>query len=74
MTRLRTAARLSTGARVVIPKAIRDRMGIGPGDTILFEVRDGEGVVRRVPLAVGNPFALFTEWSGPADAEAYEDF
>ena len=72
---MQAAARLSSKSQVVIPKAVRDRMGIGPGDTLLFEVRDGEIVVRRAPRMVADdPFAVFTEWPGPADTKAYDDF
>jgi len=74
MTRVEAAARLSSKAQVVIPKAVRDRLGVAPGDLIVFEVRDGEVVVRRALRPVSDdPFALFSEWSGPADSEAYDD-
>jgi antitoxin PrlF len=68
------AAKLSARARAVIPKEVRDRLGVGPGDSIESEERDGEVVVRaaRRPSA-GDPFALFTEWASEADEEAYAD-
>jgi antitoxin PrlF len=59
---------------VTVPKAIREAIGVAPGDLMVFEVRDGEVIVRRVPEAAGDdPFAVFTEWSSRADAEAYDD-
>ncbi len=73
MTRV-SGARLSTKAQLVIPKRIRDRLGIGPGDRVLFLERDGEVVIRPAPREGGeDPFALFTEWSGEADEQAYGD-
>jgi len=33
--------------QVVIPKKIRDRLGIHPGDVVLFSLGDGEVKVRR---------------------------
>jgi antitoxin PrlF len=75
MTRLEAIARLSSKSQVAIPKPVRDRMGVGPGDLIVFEVRNGKVVVRRAPRAVTDiPLAMFTEWSGPADSEAYNEF
>jgi antitoxin PrlF len=68
------SARLSTKAQLVIPKSIRDRLGIGPGDRVLFVEREGEVVIRAVPREAGeDPFALFTEWSSEADERAYDD-
>jgi AbrB family looped-hinge helix DNA binding protein len=33
--------------QVVVPKAIRDEVGLQPGDPIEFELRDGEVVLSR---------------------------
>jgi AbrB family looped-hinge helix DNA binding protein len=33
--------------QVVLPKAMRDRLGIRPGDEVVFDDRDEEIVVRR---------------------------
>jgi antitoxin PrlF len=73
MTKVITA-RLSAKAQTVIPKAIRDQLGVGPGDVIVFEVRDGEVVLRplRRPSS-DDPFAVFHEWSSAADEDAYRD-
>jgi antitoxin PrlF len=74
MGRVEASAKLSSKSQVVIPKAVRERIGVGPGDVIVFEVRDDEAVVRRAPKAAqDDPFAVFTEWASPADAEAYDD-
>lgn len=67
-------ARVSTKAQIVIPKRVRDQMGIAPGDLLLFEVREGELIVRRAPKPTADdPFAVFHEWAGAADTDAYED-
>ena len=67
-------ARLSAKAQTVIPKPIRDRLGVGPGDVIVFEIRDGEVVLRPLRrTARDDPFAVFHEWSGAADEDAYRD-
>ena len=68
-------AKLSAKAQTVIPKVIREKLGVGAGDTILFEERDGEIVIRAVRREpADDPFAVFTEWAGEADERAYVDF
>lgn len=67
-------SRLSVKAQMVLPRAVRDHLGIGPGDVIEYELREGCAVVRplRHPeRPADDPFAVFTEWSGPADEEDY---
>jgi antitoxin PrlF len=74
MRRVEASAKLSSNSQVVVPKAVRERISVGPGDLIVFEERDSEVVVRRAPRAAhDDPFAVFTEWASPADAEAYDD-
>lgn len=74
MTGQAATARVSAKSQVVIPKEVRERAGIGPGDILVFEVRGNEVVMRPVPKApTDDPFAVFTEWSSPADEEAYAD-
>lgn len=67
-------ARLSAKSQTVIPKSVRDKLGVGPGDLLLFEERGGQIVVRAFrPASADDPFALFTEWAGEEDEEAYAD-
>jgi antitoxin PrlF len=70
----RVTAKLSARARASIPKEVRERLGVGPGDTIEFEEQGGEVVVRAAARpVVDGPFAVFTEWASEADEEAYAD-
>jgi len=47
------AARLSTKGQLVVPKVIRDRLGVHPGDKVDFVVRDnGDVVIRPVVVDV----------------------
>ncbi|MDP2794644.1 MAG: AbrB/MazE/SpoVT family DNA-binding domain-containing protein [Sulfurisoma sp.] len=45
--------KMSEGGRVVIPAEIRHSLGLKEGDTVLFDLRDGEVVLttRRARLA-----------------------
>lgn len=51
----REKVKLGDGGRIVIPAAMRDAMGVRPGDTLVLEVIDGElhvlgeaGLVSRI--------------------------
>jgi antitoxin PrlF len=70
----RLTSRLSSRSRVVVPRAIRERLRIGPGDAIVFEERGGDVVIRSVKQSPrADPFAAFSEWSSDADEDAYRD-
>jgi AbrB family looped-hinge helix DNA binding protein len=51
--------RIGTKGQVVIPKALRDRARLQPGDEVEFELRDEEIVLvaRRHPAGLGSRFA-----------------
>ena len=43
---MRARAKLSAKSQTVIPKLVRDRLGVGPGDMVEFELIDDRVVVR----------------------------
>ncbi len=47
MTRMKVGAK----GQVVIPKAVRDRLDLRPGDEVVVDALDGEARVRRVTRA-----------------------
>lgn len=51
--------RVGAKGQVVIPKAIRDRVNLHPGDEVDFELRDQQIVLvaRRRPNGLGGRFA-----------------
>ncbi|OZI46937.1 AbrB/MazE/SpoVT family DNA-binding domain-containing protein [Bordetella genomosp. 5] len=48
MTDERTSAKLSTGGRVTIPRAIREQLSLRPGDRLQFELRADGTLEARV--------------------------
>ena len=42
MVRIRILRKIGPKGQIVIPKIIRDYLGIKPGDTVVMEVREGE--------------------------------
>lgn len=78
------ASVVSRGGRVVIPKPLRDKLGLKEGDTVLFALRDGEVVLttrigglerarallsRRVPEGVSLVDELIAERRAEAARE-----
>jgi AbrB family looped-hinge helix DNA binding protein len=51
--------RIGAKGQVVIPKTLRDRVHLQPGDEVEFELRDEEIVLtaRRTPVGLGGRFA-----------------
>jgi antitoxin PrlF len=65
-------SRVSVKSQTVLPKQVREALGIGPGDTVRYRITDQGVLIDRAP-ARDDPFAAFSEWAGAADDEAYDD-
>jgi len=68
----KTTARVTSKAQLVLPKAVRDQLKVGPGDSVVFHYGP-EGVRIEKMLTEDDPFATFREWNSEADDEAYRD-
>ena len=70
-------SKLSSQGQVTVPKAIRDRLALEPGDLVAYEVVGDRVVLSRVdPFDKAYHAALSTtleEWNSPEDDEAFED-
>jgi AbrB family looped-hinge helix DNA binding protein len=67
--------RITAKSQTTIPRAVRAALGIGPGDSVTYEIRGKEVVMKRAPepakdLFVAN-FSTFTEWDSEADRIGY---
>jgi AbrB family looped-hinge helix DNA binding protein len=56
---MRLKAKVGTKGQAVIPKEVRDILGIGPGDEVVFEVGDREATIR--PAERGSGVSELTE-------------
>ena len=65
-------ARLGRKAQVVLPKQVREALGLKPGDRIAFVVDGADVRVAHVPEGV-EPFEHFSEWASEADTKGYSD-
>lgn len=73
MSRRRFTSRLTSRSRTIIPAAVRERLGVGPGDVLRYvETVDGI-LIEKARKREDDPFATFSEWATEADDEAYAD-
>ncbi len=67
-------SKLSVKSQTVLPREVRKRLKVAPGDRLRYLV-DDRGV--RIEKAAGapddDPFAAFSEWSTEVDEEAFAD-
>ena len=65
-------SKVTTKSQTVIPLAVREQLGIKPGDRLRYDMTPDGIRIRKAERAVeDDPFAVFTEWSGEADEKAY---
>jgi AbrB family looped-hinge helix DNA binding protein len=43
------AARMSSKGQITVPKSVRDALGIGEGDNVVFRVEGNRAVLARTP-------------------------
>jgi AbrB family looped-hinge helix DNA binding protein len=75
---MNVTAKLSSKAQTVLPKEVRRKLGVEPGDTIRFRDTDHGIIVEKLEARPANgdgtdPFAVFTEWASPEEDEAWKD-
>lgn len=71
-------AKVSSKAQTVLPRQVREKLGIKPGDTLRFRDTEQGVVIEKEDVAalpddIGDPFAAFTEWATPEEDEAWKD-
>jgi antitoxin PrlF len=69
-------SRITSKAQTTVPRAIRQALGVGPGDRLVWESENGRATVKRLVLVdtrepFVNNFSTFTEWADDLDDEAF---
>jgi len=63
---------VTSKSQTVIPKAIRVKMGLKPGDHIRYSVKGDKVEIEKLgDREPFDPFASFTEWASDADDKAF---
>ena len=65
-------SKVTSKSQTVIPREVREKLGLKPGDRLRYSITD-KGVVidRALTQTEDDPFAVFSEWSSEADEKAY---
>ena len=67
-------SKVSVKSQTVLPREVRERLRIAPGDQIRYILDDsGVRIEKGSAAEEGDPFNAFTEWASEADDEAYAD-
>jgi antitoxin PrlF len=74
-TRLPCAfSKVSVKSQTVIPREVRERLRLKPGDTLRYRMTEDGVLLDKAPAnEADDPFATFSEWSTEADEKAYGD-
>ena len=65
-------SKLTSKAQTVIPREIRARLDLRPGDVVRYRHTDTGIVIDKLPPPTDDDsLACFSEWSSPDDDQAY---
>jgi antitoxin PrlF len=65
-------SKLTSKAQTVIPREIRARLDLKPGDVVRYRLTDAGVVIDKLPQqADEDSLASFSEWATAADDEAF---
>ncbi|HET9617556.1 MAG TPA: AbrB/MazE/SpoVT family DNA-binding domain-containing protein, partial [Pseudolabrys sp.] len=66
-----TFSKVSVKSQTVLPRDVRAKLGIKPGDTLRYRITEDGVLLDKAPAERDDPFATFTEWAGEADEKAF---
>ena len=65
-------SKVSVKSQTVIPREVRERLRLKPGDTLRYRVTEDGVLLDKAPGSeIDDPFATFSEWLNEADEKAY---
>ena len=64
-------SKVSVKSQTVLPREVRAKLGIKPGDTLRYRLTNSGVLLDKAPTETDDPFATFSEWSSNADEKAY---
>jgi len=67
-------SKLTSKSQVVIPKAVRHKLDLRPGDRIRYRMHGKQVVIEKVTKQpIDDPFIAFDEWASAQDEAAFAD-
>ena len=67
-------SKLTSKAQTVIPREIRARLDLKPGDVVRYRHTDAGVIIDKLPpQSDEDALASFSEWASNADERAYAD-
>lgn len=74
---MQTTSRITSKGQTTIPREVREKLSLRPGDVIVYEIEDdGVRLRKQRPLDLAYLRAVQTtlsEWESPEDAAAFDD-
>jgi antitoxin PrlF len=64
-------SKVSVKSQTVIPREVREKLKLKPGDTLRYRVTDNGILLDKASETSDDPFAAFSEWTSKADEKAY---
>jgi antitoxin PrlF len=64
-------SRISVKSQTVLPKPVREKLGLSPGDSVRFTIEGDQVTLSRHIVEEDDPFHAFTEWGSAEDELAY---
>jgi len=66
-------SRLGVKCQTIVPKAVREALGVGTGDQSGYTIGSGRVILTAIKrrFAQEDPFACFDEWASEAATEGY---
>ena len=64
--------RMTSKGQVTVPVDIRKKLGIQPGETIIFRIRDDRVEIDRAPMSLEESFGSVPSMNQPEDFAAME--
>jgi antitoxin PrlF len=65
-------SKLTSKAQTVIPREVRSRLDLKPGDVVRYRYTEGGVVIDKLPApSDDDTLASFSEWTSPSDDQAY---
>lgn len=67
-------SKITSKSQTTIPQTVRDLLGVGPGDDLVYRIEDGRIVLERGgdrDAEMASLTSLLSEWSAPEN-DAYD--